>query len=162
VADDSEARRSSSVFTGPIETVARQSIGSAASSDNNKLLPKKDSRTHVFITAAGTGIGLKAARLFNRRGNYVIMLARNAERLEAEAAKLENATADARDIADAIVDHVNMQHPDFDMLFLNAGVTHTDQLLSEESAFGCATGEVHPLVTAHEVRCARWRRTFFR
>lgn len=101
----------------------------------------------VLITGAGTGIGLEAARLFDQRGNHVIMVARNAERLAGEAAKLDRATPYACDIADpeqvsAMVDHVREHHPDVDVLFLNAGVTHTYQLFTGANTVGHATAEV--------------------
>ncbi len=101
----------------------------------------------VLITGAGTGIGLEAAKLFDRRGNHVIMVARNADRLQREAEGLQNATPYACDIADAgqanaLVQYVREQHPDFDMLFLNAGVTHTYQLFDGGDAIGNATSEV--------------------
>ena len=101
----------------------------------------------VLITGAGTGIGLEAAKLFDQRGNRVVMVARNAERLAAEAAKLRRATPYACDIADpdqvsAMVDHVREHHPDLDVLFLNAGVTHTYQLFTGADTLGHATAEV--------------------
>ena len=54
----------------------------------------------ILITGAGTGMGLVAAKALADRGNRIIMVARNAERLHEEAAKLPNAQAFACDIAD--------------------------------------------------------------
>lgn len=101
----------------------------------------------VLLTGAGTGIGLEAARLFDRLGNTVIMVARNAERLEDEAAKLQHATAYACDISvpdqvTGLVDHVRREHPDLDMLFLNAGVTHGYQLFGDVDPLPPAATEV--------------------
>jgi short-subunit dehydrogenase involved in D-alanine esterification of teichoic acids len=54
----------------------------------------------ILITGAGTGMGLEAAKQFSQRGNTIIMVARDKERLQAEAARLENATTFPCDIAD--------------------------------------------------------------
>lgn len=107
----------------------------------------KTSGHTVLITGAGTGIGLEAAKLFDQRGNHVIMVARHAERLDEEAAKLQRATPYACDIADpeqaeAMVEHVREHHPDFDVLFLNAGVTHGYQLFDGQDAVAHATEEI--------------------
>lgn len=101
----------------------------------------------ILITGAGTGIGLEAAKLFDQRGNKVIMVARNAERLADEAAKLQHATPYACDISvpdqvAALVDYVRQEHPDLDVLFLNAGVTHGYQLFSDLDPIAPATEEV--------------------
>ena len=101
----------------------------------------------IMITGAGTGIGLETARLFAARGNTVIMVARNEERLRREAASLPNAHAFACDIADpdrvtALVDHVRRHHPDINMILLNAGVTNTYTLFGDEDAVAHATEEM--------------------
>lgn len=101
----------------------------------------------VLITGAGTGIGLEAAKLFDQRGNTVIMVARDGERLTREAAKLQHADPYRCDIADpeqvdALLEHVRAHHPALDVLFLNAGVTHTYQLFGEQDAVAHATAEV--------------------
>lgn len=101
----------------------------------------------ILITGAGTGIGLEAAKLFDERGNTVIMVARNAERLAQEAAKLQHATPYACDISvpeqvAALVDYVRREHPDLDVLFLNAGVTHGYELFSDMDPVAPATEEV--------------------
>lgn len=93
----------------------------------------------ILITGAGTGVGLEAARAFDARGNTVIMVARDEERLRREAAKLKDAHPYACDIADAdqvqgLVDHVRTAHPRINALLLNAGVTHTYQLFGAEDA----------------------------
>ena len=54
----------------------------------------------IMITGARTGIGLETAELVAARGNTVIMMARNEERLRREAAGLPNAHPFACDIAD--------------------------------------------------------------
>lgn len=101
----------------------------------------------VLITGAGTGMGLEAAKQFSRRGNRVIMVARNEERLRREASRLEGAVAHACDIADAaqvaeLLAFVDQEHPDLDLVLLNAGVTHTYRLFGDEDAFARAEVEI--------------------
>lgn len=99
----------------------------------------------VLITGAGTGMGLEAAQQFSRRGNRVIMVARNEQRLRREADRLDGAVA--CDITDAIqvaglLAFVEQQHPDLDVVLLNAGVTHTYRLFGDEDAFAHAEVEM--------------------
>ena len=100
----------------------------------------------ILITGAGTGMGLEAAKQFSQRGNTIIMVARNKERLQAEAARLENASVLACDIADAAgrppAPMLAERHPDLNVTFLNAGVTHTYSLFSHQDAFGHAQQEM--------------------
>lgn len=101
----------------------------------------------VLITGAGTGIGLEAAKLFDARGNTVIMVARDGDRLIREAARLQHAHPYACDITDpaqvdALVEHVRTTFPAVDVLFLNAGVTHTYQLFGDVDAVAHAAQEV--------------------
>jgi uncharacterized oxidoreductase len=110
----------------------------------------------ILITGAGTGMGLAAARAFSECGNTVVMVARNEARLREEAAKLKNVDPFACDISDAnqverLLDHVGKAHPDLNWLFLNAGVTNTYELFSEESMIDHARDEmtVNYLSTVH-------------
>ena len=101
----------------------------------------------VLITGAGTGMGLEAAKQLSRRGNRVIMVARDAERLRREAGDLDGAVAHACDIADAdqvadLLAIVEQQHPELDVVLLNAGVTHTYRLFGEEDALAHAEVEM--------------------
>jgi uncharacterized oxidoreductase len=92
-----------------------------------------------LITGAGTGMGLEAAKRFSDLGSRVIMVARNAERLRTEAARLPGAIAFPGDISDEeqvahLVKSVVAEHPDLDTVLLNAGVTHTYKLFGREDA----------------------------
>lgn len=107
----------------------------------------KTSGNTILVTGAGTGMGLAAAKAFAARGNKVVMVARNAERLREEAAKLEGADAFPCDISDdhqveALFDHAAKVHPDLNWLFLNAGVTHTYDLFGAEDMFAHAREEM--------------------
>jgi len=75
----------------------------------------KTSGNAILITGAGTRMGLTGARAFSKRGNRVIMVARNEERLKKEAAALENADPLACDISDghqvnSLVGHLKEAH----------------------------------------------------
>jgi uncharacterized oxidoreductase len=101
----------------------------------------------ILITGAGTGMGLEAAKQFSEWGNKVIMVARNGERLEAEAANLKGASTFVCDIADrqqvdALLDYLTEHHPDLNMILLNAGVTHTYSLFGDDDAFDHAQQEM--------------------
>jgi uncharacterized oxidoreductase len=101
----------------------------------------------VLITGAGTGMGLEAARRFSDTGSRVIMVARNEERLRAEAARLPGAVALPCDIADEdqvarLVKSVAAEHPGLDTVLLNAGVTHTYKLFGTEDAAAHAEVEM--------------------
>lgn len=101
----------------------------------------------IMITGAGTGIGLAAAKLLDQRGNTVIMVARNAERLRDEAATLQDAHPFPCDITDeeqvaALMDYVRTEHPDTNMILLNAGVTNNYRLFSGEDALEHARVEM--------------------
>ncbi|WP_329459859.1 SDR family oxidoreductase [Streptomyces sp. NBC_01497] len=93
----------------------------------------------VLITGAGTGMGLEAAKRFSDLGSRVIMVARNADRLRTEAARLPGAIAFPGDISNEeqvarLVKSVVAEHPDLDTVLLNAGVTHTYKLFGMEDA----------------------------
>lgn len=101
----------------------------------------------ILITGAGTGMGLEAARQFDRAGNTVIMVARNGTRLRAEAAALTNAVAYPLDITDSteidqLIDYLRQEHPELNMVFLNAGVTNSYELFAAEDAYKYAAQEV--------------------
>ncbi|MDX3215157.1 SDR family NAD(P)-dependent oxidoreductase [Streptomyces sp. ME02-6991-2B] len=101
----------------------------------------------VLITGAGTGMGLEAAKRFSGMGSRVIMVARNQERLRAEAARLPGAVAFPCDISDEeqiarLVTYAAAEHPDLDTVLLNAGVTHTYKLFGTEDAAAHAEVEM--------------------
>ncbi len=101
----------------------------------------------ILTTGVGTSIGLEAAKLFDQRGNRVIMVARNGERLRFEADRLQNASTFVCDISDedqldGLVRYLKTQPPDLNVVFLNAAVTHNYSLYGNEDAFGHAREEM--------------------
>jgi len=107
----------------------------------------KKSGNTVLITGAGTGIGLEAARQFTAGGSRVLMVARDAARLEQEASKLTGAQAFACDISDQdrvadLLLWVRSAHPDLNLVLLNAAVTHNYQLFGEQDASALAAQEM--------------------
>ncbi|WP_375419257.1 SDR family oxidoreductase [uncultured Hymenobacter sp.] len=101
----------------------------------------------ILITGGGTGVGLAAGKLFSEKGNHVILVARNAERLAREAAKLPNTTAIACDLADEqdvrrLVRRVKQEHGDLNVLLLNAGVANHYPLFGGEDAFAHSKQEM--------------------
>lgn len=107
-------------------------------------------RTHghtVLITGAGTGMGLEAAKQLTARGNRIVMVARNERRLRREAERLDGAVAYPCDITDAaqvaqLLAAVEREHPDLDVVLLNAGVTHTYKLFGDEDMLAHAEVEM--------------------
>ena len=100
----------------------------------------KTSGNTILITGAGTGMGLEAAKQFDALGNKVIMVARNQRRLEKEAARLSRASVIACDLSleedlDRLVKTVEQEHPDLDMVFLNAGIATNYQLFEKNDSY---------------------------
>ncbi len=101
----------------------------------------------ILITGGGTGVGLEAAKLFSEKGNHVIVVARNAERLTAEAAKLKNTTAIACDLADEhavrqLAQTIKQEHPALNLILLNAGLTHNFTLFENDNVYEEARQEM--------------------
>lgn len=104
-------------------------------------------RQKVLVTGAATGMGLEATRRFARGGAHVIMVARDSERLTQAAAELDGATVFAAELSReddliALAEYVESQHPDLDLVFLNAGITHTYRLFTGEDSRALADAEM--------------------
>lgn len=94
----------------------------------------------ILITGAGTGMGLAAAKWFAEQGNKVIMVARNEKRLKSEASQIKNASYIASDLSkteqlEILVERIKQDYPDLDLVFLNAGIATSYQLLNNETAY---------------------------
>ena len=101
----------------------------------------------VLITGAGTGLGLEMARRLSQKGNAVVMVARNEQRLAEEAAQLPHAVPIACDLADEkalrrLVLRVKYEFPDLNVLLLNAGLAISYSLLGPEDAFENSKAEM--------------------
>jgi len=101
----------------------------------------------ILITGGGTGVGLESAKLFSKAGNKVIMVARNKERLESEAAKLENATAIVCDLSIEedmrnLVIRLKDDFKDLNMILLNAGLANHYGLFETPDAFNYSKQEM--------------------
>jgi short-subunit dehydrogenase involved in D-alanine esterification of teichoic acids len=53
----------------------------------------KTSGNTILITGAASGIGLEIAKMFSEKNNKLIMADKSVDKLEMEAAKLDNAIA---------------------------------------------------------------------
>jgi NAD(P)-dependent dehydrogenase (short-subunit alcohol dehydrogenase family) len=97
----------------------------------------------AVVTGASTGLGLETSRILAQQGATVLMVARNAQKLEAALATIRQAIPTARleavlmDLADlesvrAAAATIVQDHPGIDLLVNNAGVMfcplgHTEQ-----------------------------------
>ncbi len=95
----------------------------------------------VVITGGSSGIGLAAARLFVAEGARVVLVARDARRLEAARAELgPGATTIAANVAEVAdveraMQNVHRAHGRIDVLFANAGMSECPPLPETDSAF---------------------------
>lgn len=110
----------------------------------------------ALVTGASTGLGADFARQLARRGNHMVLVARNRERLEALAHELGSAEVLVADLAtDAGVDAVaarltDPEHP-VDTLVNNAGFGLHDPFLRSSAAEEKASVDV--LVKAVTLLC---------
>lgn len=107
----------------------------------------KTTNNTILITGGGTGMGLEAAKQFSNLGNKVIMVARNHKRLSDEAAKIPNAVAIACDLSDEgdmrrLISTLKNEHPDLNMIFLNAGIATNYSLLDGSNAYEISKNEM--------------------
>lgn len=107
----------------------------------------KTTKNTILVTGGGTGMGLEAAKQFSQSGNKVIMIARNEKRLKEESAKLPNTIAIACDLSDEqairnLVSTLKNEHPDLNMIFLNAGIATNYSLLDGSNAYEISKQEM--------------------
>ena len=86
-------------------------------------------------------------RLLSQKGNTVVMVARNEQRLAEEAAQLPHAVPITCDLADEkalrrLVLRVKHEFPDLNVLLLNAGLAINYSLLDREDAFENSKAEL--------------------
>jgi NAD(P)-dependent dehydrogenase (short-subunit alcohol dehydrogenase family) len=95
----------------------------------------------VVITGGSTGIGLSAAELFVDAGAKVVLVARDAAKLEGArkrlGAQVDTVKADVAIVDDVerVMAHVERMHGGIDVLFANAGMSECPPLRETDAAF---------------------------
>ncbi|MVM31333.1 SDR family NAD(P)-dependent oxidoreductase [Spirosoma sp. HMF4905] len=107
----------------------------------------KTTQNTVLITGGSAGIGFEIAKLFDQKGNHVIITGRNEDRLQKAAAQLKNVTAIACDVTqeddvNRLVDQLYAEFPDLNILINNAGNAFYYKLVAQENAFENAREEM--------------------
>ncbi|HZE85006.1 MAG TPA: SDR family NAD(P)-dependent oxidoreductase [Puia sp.] len=107
----------------------------------------RTTKNTVLITGGSAGIGLEMAKLFDKKGNHVIITGRNEARLKAAAAQLKNVTPILSDVSadadvTALVDRIGRDFPDLNILINNAGKAFVHRLDSDSDGFGKAEQEM--------------------
>ena len=105
---------------------------------------RMDNRVAI-VTGASSGIGARAARVFDALGATVVLAARRTDRIEALAAELRDAHAVTCDVSDrgasaAMVDEAFARHGRLDVVFANAGISNTVPAVKEDG------GDFHEVV----------------
>lgn len=108
----------------------------------------------VFITGGGSGIGLALAKALALRGNIVIVMGRNAQKLEAvqkENPTLLTYTSDIASDEDQqrLVESVTLKYPNLNILINNAGIQHNYDFADTKSHLGLINEEVNVNFLAH-------------
>lgn len=107
----------------------------------------KTTNNTILITGGSAGIGLEMARQFAAKGNNVIILGRNTERLQKAAASLPGVTAIQGDVTSKtdvanIVARIKADFSGLNMLINNAGSAFVYTLANDSNAAGKAEQEM--------------------
>lgn len=105
------------------------------------------SNNTILITGGSAGIGLEMAKQFSAKGNHVIIIGRNAERLQKAAGQLTNVTAIQCDVTKEdevaqLVARLQKDFPNLNVLVNNAGNAFVYTLGSGSSALNKAAEEM--------------------
>lgn len=108
----------------------------------------KTTKNTILITGGSAGIGFEMAKLFVQKGNHVIITGRDAKRLEAAAAQLQNVTAIVSDVSKpeevaSLVSRVEAEYPNLNLVINNAGRAFAYQLLPNANAHDKAADEMN-------------------
>jgi uncharacterized oxidoreductase len=101
----------------------------------------------ILITGGSAGIGFEMAKQFIAKDNQVIIIGRNAERLNKAAAQLPGVTAIQCDVTNEddvnkLVKRLNADFPNLNMLINNAGSAYVYKLSADSNAFAKAQDEM--------------------
>ncbi|MVM41219.1 SDR family NAD(P)-dependent oxidoreductase [Spirosoma sp. HMF3257] len=107
----------------------------------------KTTQNTILITGGSAGIGFEIAKLFDQKGNHVIITGRNEDRLQKAAAQLQHVTAIACDVTseedvNRLVDQLHTDFPNLNILINNAGNAFYYKLEAEANAFDKAREEM--------------------
>jgi uncharacterized oxidoreductase len=107
----------------------------------------KISEKTILITGGSAGIGFAIAKELAAKNNHVIIVGRNAERLEKAAAELTNVTAIRADISyaedvDRLVSQIEKEFPSLNIVINNAGAAQMNNLLTDTNTFEKASTEI--------------------
>lgn len=101
----------------------------------------------VLISGGSAGIGFEIAKLLTEKGNHVIITGRDQARLDAAAAKLNNATAVLFDVTkeeevDQLISRLKVEFPNLNILINNAGYAYYYDILTEQRVWEKAAEEM--------------------
>lgn len=101
----------------------------------------------VLITGGGSGIGLETAKLLSEKGNKVIIIGRDGDKLQKAAAGLKNVIAYTTDITRAddvtkLVKNLTADFDDLSVLINNAAAAYAYKHADDAAAFDKASEEM--------------------
>ncbi|GAA3979041.1 SDR family oxidoreductase [Mucilaginibacter dorajii] len=107
----------------------------------------KTLKNTILITGGSAGIGFELAKSLSAKDNHVIIIGRNADRLQKAAAQLQNVTAITADVSNAddvekLVNKLNSDFPELNIVINNAGAANLNDLLNETNTFEKAGEEM--------------------
>lgn len=107
----------------------------------------KTSKNTILITGGSAGIGFELAKSLAAKDNHVIIIGRNANRLQKAAAQLQNVTAITADVSNAddvekLATKLNSDFPELNIVINNAGAANLNDLLNDTNTFEKAGEEM--------------------
>ena len=107
----------------------------------------KTTKNTVLVSGGSAGIGFEIAKLFSEKGNTVIILGRDKERLQRAAEKLKNTTAIVADVTkqedvDQLAKRIESDFPSLNVVINNAGRASFFNPAEETNGFEKAGEEI--------------------